>query len=238
MNTNVNNSSLIQDTNIALICDAENVSYKHMPFAVKTAKRMGVVKYLEAYACWSCGKSENWEKEAEENDIQLVDVKRVSTGTEAVDKSISYRLCTLSNKPDIHAIVLATSDSGFIDIISTMKKNGNILIGLGEDKTPVKYRREFDVFYNLTIGLYETKIHTLQSIPTTLALIYMLRKACIKAANSDGWAQLTSVGHYMKVQCESWQDSVGGLSLLGLVDYLGLFEVLKEENGNIFIKEQ
>ena len=238
MNINVNNSNLLQVVNVAFICDAENVSYKYMSTAIKIARRIGNIETAEAFGCWSCENNKKWKKTAEENNLQMVDVKRVIVGVDTVDKSVSFRLCTLSNTPDVHAIVLVSSDSGYVDIITTMKKNGNILVGVGEDKTPAKYRNEFDVFYNLTTGFYETKIQIIHDLKTTCALVYMLREACFETSDLEEWSQLAAIGHYLKTHYESWQESAVGFSLLSLITFLDLFEVHRTENENILVREQ
>ena len=163
----------IKDRTIALLVDSDNVSQKYFATLLDELSQYGRVTYRRLYGDFAKPKANGWEKAILDNSIELIYASSSYAKTVVTDKSTGKEQIYGKNTTDSKMIIdamdilhedkvdcfcLATSDSDFTNLAMRFRNDNIVVIGAGEEKTPVPFRNACDIFIRIDELLEAEKI--------------------------------------------------------------------------------
>lgn len=124
---------------IAVLIDGENVSHRHFRAILEMATRNFTVAILRIYGDWSLPNLKGWGDVARQFGIRTV--HQAHTGKSSADLELMMDATEIScSRSDISGFVVVSSDADFGQLCMRLRDQGKIVIGIGEEKTPLSYR--------------------------------------------------------------------------------------------------
>lgn len=131
-NTQVVNND---DYTIALLIDAENISYKYIPTLLEQLKSFGNITIRRVYGDFTSQILKPWKEICNEFSIKPIQGNVISTGKNNSDSVLIIDAMDILHDHRVDAFCLATSDSDFTSLAIRIREDGYFVIGAGEDKT-------------------------------------------------------------------------------------------------------
>ncbi len=126
---------------VAVLVDGENVSHIHSPEIFKTSAALGDLRLRRVYA--NVKLVPGWVAEP------AVRVVHSETGKNSADMLLAIEAVDLACTGGIDAFVLVTSDGDFSHLACYLREKGHFVIGIGESKAPLCFRRACSQFIQL-----------------------------------------------------------------------------------------
>ena len=150
------------EKSLALLIDAENVSAKYLSLIIDEANKTGKLTYRRVYGDWTTPQIGKWKKAC--SDYALTPVQQFSavSGKNSSDFSLVIDAMDILYSGKIDGYCIVSSDSDFTKLITRLKEDNMILIGMGEEKTPISLVSSYDEF------VYLDKLFLLDNPPVVL----------------------------------------------------------------------
>lgn len=145
---------------IAVLIDAENISYKYAKLALDEAARFGTVICKRIYADWSGSVSTSWRKVVQDYSIHPIQQFSTVAGKNASDSAMIIDAMDLLHEGRLQGFCLVSSDSDFTRLASRLRESEMLVVGMGEQKTPSSFINACDKFLYMDILLKEQKKET------------------------------------------------------------------------------
>lgn len=214
------------DKKIAIFFDAENISSKFVDEIFDELAKIGEVIIKKAYHDWSNPRSKSWCERLEEFAIEPIQVFPNLAGKNAVDIKLTVDVTNITYSKNIDTIVLVSSDSDFTVLVSDIKSKGIEIIGFGEIKTPMVFRKAFSTFYELP----QKKVNT---------IINILKDAIKNTKTDNEYSNLSQVSKYLKNKNSSYNpQNFGILKWSDIIKkYSEIFKIkYSEDKSTLYVK--
>ena len=247
-----------QDTNIALLIDADNSPASKIEEILDELANYGVINIRRAYGNWKSPHLKGWEAVLHEFAIQPMQQFAYTKGKGATDAAMIIDAMDLLYTKSLDGFCLVSSDSDFTPLVMRIRANGLKVFGFGEKKTPEPFVNACSKF------LYLENLGNLEPTPTPPAeaqeaakappppqpaklsakelkgntrLVSMLRKSVEAAADEEGWAGLGAVGQHISKQASFDSRNYGYAKLKDLFQAIGLFE-MRTKDKSIYVRDK
>ncbi|MBU3876637.1 NYN domain-containing protein [Faecalicatena sp. AGMB00832] len=167
------------DDKYALLIDADNVSAKYIKPILDELSKYGNVTYKRIYGDWTSTYSSSWKEELLQNSITPIQQFSYTHGKNATDSAMIIDAMDMLYTSELEGFCLVSSDSDFTKLASRLRESGKTVIGMGEDKTPVPFRKACDIFTVLELLLEDNTIEKEEK-----ALVHATNKES-KKCNTD-----------------------------------------------------
>jgi len=233
-----------QNNNIAMLIDCDNVSYKYIDGIINDLSKYGVVNIRNAYGNWKDPKLKGWEDSLQEYAIRPIQQFSYTQGKNASDIAMIIDVMDLLYTKELSAIALVTSDSDFTPVVFRILSNGLTVYGYGEKKTPSPFVNSCSQFIyaekliTADENEYDSKnfIYTKEELRGDKKLIFNLNKAIEITSDDNGWANIASVGIYLRQKSSFSPINYGYQKLGHLIKATDLYEVKKTgEQKNVLL---
>jgi uncharacterized protein (TIGR00288 family) len=182
--------------NIAILIDAENVSYKHLHKIIKNMSGYGKISVKRIYSDWTSPKRAAWIPFIHEfalttiQQFPNIDSKNVS------DFALVIDAMDLLYEGIFDCFCIVSSDSDFTQLAQKIKEKGKTVIGFGEKKANKTFINACDKF----IYLNEIVIKPVKpkEVKTDDALSGLIDGAIENLTGSDGWVKMVKIVPYLK----------------------------------------
>ena len=134
---------------IALLIDADNVSYKYMNALYKELIALGKITYKRMYGDFTQPTARGWRQIVNDYAITPVQQFTYTTGKNATDFRIIIDAMDILYTKNVDAFCIMSSDSDYTGIAKRLKESNIFIIGAGEKKTPVSFVNACDRFFQL-----------------------------------------------------------------------------------------
>lgn len=230
---------------IAVLVDADNVSYSRMGAVLTEVARFGTASVKRVYGDWTKPSLSSWKPVASEHVIQPIQQFANTVGKNATDSALIIDAMDLLYTSRFDAFCIVSSDSDFTRLASRIREEGVAVYGFGERKTPEAFRNACDRFIYLDVleapAAEDAPATRTRVAPAKLRgdtkLIGGLRQAIATASDEDGWASLGAVGKLMRKQQPDFDSRNWGYAklsdLLGATD---LFLVQSPPTGGMRVR--
>lgn len=141
------------DDRFALLIDAENVSAKYIKPILDELSKYGNVTYKRIYGDWTKTNHSSWKEELLQNSITPIQQFSYTQGKNATDSAMIIDAMDMLYTSELEGFCLVSSDSDFTKLASRLRESGKRVIGMGEDKTPLPFRKACDIFTVLELLL-------------------------------------------------------------------------------------
>lgn len=137
----------------ALLIDADNVSAKYIKPILDELSKYGNVTYKRIYGDWTSSYNSSWKEELLQNSITPIQQFSYTQGKNATDSAMIIDAMDMLYTSELEGFCLVSSDSDFTKLASRLRESGKMVIGMGENKTPVPFRKACDIFTELELLL-------------------------------------------------------------------------------------
>ena len=144
----------------ALLIDADNVSAKYIKPILDELSKYGNVTYKRIYGDWTKSNSASWKEELLQNSITPIQQFSYTQGKNSTDSAMIIDAMDMLYTSELEGVCLVSSDSDFTKLASRLRESGKMVIGMGEDKTPLQFRKACDILTVLEVLLEDNKIIT------------------------------------------------------------------------------
>ncbi|MEY8460776.1 NYN domain-containing protein [Eggerthellaceae bacterium 24-137] len=139
------------DKRFALLIDADNVSARYIKPILNELSKYGTVTIKRIYGDWTLTLHAKWKDALLENSITPIQQFGYTQGKNATDSAMIIDAMDILYTDNVDGFCLVSSDSDFTRLASRLRESGRTVIGMGEKKTPVPFRRACDVFTTLEL---------------------------------------------------------------------------------------
>lgn len=140
----------------ALLIDSDNVSAKYIKPILDELSKYGNVTYKRIYGDWTRSQSSSWKEVLLQNSITPIQQFSYTHGKNATDSAMIIDAMDMLYTNALEGFCLVSSDSDFTKLASRLREGGRTVIGMGESKTPVPFRKACDIFTELELLLEDS----------------------------------------------------------------------------------
>lgn len=181
------------DKTTALFIDCDNISPDFLDDIINVLPQYGKSIIKHAYADWSKPNSQSWLTRLNVYGIKPIQVLSSNGVKNASDMQIIIDIMKTINNNKINVIILVSSDSDFTSIAHEVVSTGLDMVGMGETKTNISFRKACSVFIELPIKKHLDKHNELK-------IVKVLTNAILAIKDNDDFALLAQLGTYLKNQ--------------------------------------
>lgn len=128
----------MEEKRIALLIDAENTSVKYLPAIFSELKQYGVITYRHMYGDFSTQGLARWNEEARNHAIVPILQPHYSSSKNAADIMLVIDAMDILYKDKVDGFCIVSSDSDFTRLVTRIREEGKIVIGMGTSKKSSK----------------------------------------------------------------------------------------------------
>lgn len=146
-----------QDKKIALLIDAENISRNYRKIIMQELAKYGTTTYRRIYGDFTSGKI-NWTSEdmlkyslTPVQQYSNTSQKNKNAGKNSSDITLVIDAMDILYSGNVEGFCIVSSDSDFTKLASRLREAGMFVIGMGEEKTPLAFRKSCEKFILLDI---------------------------------------------------------------------------------------
>lgn len=247
----------LSDLRLAVLIDADNVSYKYVKELLEEVARYGTPTIKRIYGDWTESTASGWKKVLLENAITPIQQYRYTTGKNATDSAMIIDAMDILFENKVDGFCIVASDSDYTRLALRLRESGKKVLGIGEKKTPQAFIAACDKFIYLEIiaknaepeekkekeektsgkkkpaaKKQEPKVSKLDR-----KFVKLLRTSVEDVADENGWAFLGDVGNMLLKKQPSFDSRNYGFSkLCPLIRSTGLFDIDQRDTNNRQIK--
>ena len=136
---------------IALLIDAENISYKYIDTIFDELKEIGSVTIRKVYGDLSKEGTKPWVNPIQKYAITPVQQYQNTKGKNSSDMALVIDAMDILYNNPVEVFCIASSDSDFTRLASRIRQEGKMVIGMGESKSSQPFVNAFDKFQYLDL---------------------------------------------------------------------------------------
>lgn len=206
--------SHMNNSKVAVLIDAENISPKYAQLMLSEAGNFGNVICKRIYGDWSCSSLSSWKMPIMEHSINAIQQFHSASGKNASDSALIIDAMDLLHEGKYQSICIVSSDSDFTKLALRLRESEVYVVGMGEQKTLASFRSACDKFLYLDVLFKENsegkekpnpeekegKQQTIeisdasQSGLNLNTVITTINEIIDTVSDEDGWAGLATVG--------------------------------------------
>ena len=137
---------------IAVLIDSDNISANYISAVLDEVAAYGIASIRRIYGDWTSPNLAKWKDELLKNSLTPMQQFANTTGKNATDSAMIIDAMDILYSKDVDGFCIVSSDSDFTRLASRLRESGSLVIGMGEEKTPLSFRKactKFIVLENL-----------------------------------------------------------------------------------------
>lgn len=136
----------IKDKIIALLIDSDNISCDYFSIILDELSQYGKVTYRRLYGDFTNPQANGWKQALLDYSIEQIQQVAFTKGKNATDSKMIIDAMDILYQGKVDCFCLATSDSDFTNLAMRFRNDNLVVIGAGEQKTPISFRNACDRF--------------------------------------------------------------------------------------------
>lgn len=200
------------DLQIAILIDADNVSYRKIEEILNEVKRYGIPTIKRIYGDWTNPYVEKWKDKLLTHAITPIQQYSYTQGKNSTDSALIIDAMDILHSDRVDGFCIVSSDSDFTRLATRLRESGKLVIGIGEKKTPKPFIASCDKFIYVEIFEKNQKKETVTKKkqqnqpkpapvdnPASIAVLdeetlELLKDTVDDTADENGWAFLGEIG--------------------------------------------
>ena len=130
----------IKDKIIALLIDSDNISSDYFSIILDELSQYGKVTYRRLYGDFTNPQANGWKQALLDYSIEQIQQVAFTKGKNATDSKMIIDAMDILYQGKVDCFCLATSDSDFTNLAMRFRNDNLVVIGAGEQKTPISFR--------------------------------------------------------------------------------------------------
>jgi hypothetical protein len=227
---------------IALLIDGDNAQPSLIENILTEAGRYGSITIRRIYGDWTTANMKGWKDTLNNNAIQPIQQFRYTVGKNATDSAMIIDAMDILHSGSVDGFCIVSSDSDYTRLATRIREKGIFVMGIGKRTTPKAFINGCNIFiYTENLGpVVKTtrtrkttkKPDTKDEKSKTFNPIPLLQGGIEMAIQEDGWANLATIGFYLRQVDPGFDPRTYGHKQLSqlIKSYPKLFEMrVKEE---------
>jgi len=225
--------------NIALLIDGDNAQPSLIGKILAEAGKYGLITIRRIYGDWTTVNMSGWKHALHDNAIQPIQQFRYTVGKNATDSALIIDAMDILHGHLVDGFCIVSSDSDYTRLATRVREMGFFVMGIGKRGTPKAFVNACNVFiYTENLVSLETPSKE-KRIPKKLGgreseeaskkfdPVPLLRGAFDMAVQEDGWANLGTIGFYLRQLDPGFDPRTYGFKQLSqlIKSYASLFEI-------------
>lgn len=125
---------------IALLIDAENITYRNVDGIMNEVEKLGVVQVRRIYADWTSEVMRGWRQTVLTNALTPIHQFQSSLGKGNSDSALIIdAMDILFKNKDIESFCIVSSDADFTRLATKLREEGKLVLGIGSNYTPAPF---------------------------------------------------------------------------------------------------
>jgi uncharacterized LabA/DUF88 family protein len=219
---------------IALLIDGDNAQASLISQILTEAGKYGQLTIRRIYGDWTTSSMQGWKETLNAAAIQPIQQFRYTVGKNATDSAMIIDAMDILNSGLVDGFCLVSSDSDYTRLATRIRESGIFVMGIGKRITPKAFVNACNVFiYTENLDIKEPAPKEKKSAKKTSTKeekkkfdpVPLLKGAYDMAIQEDGWANLATMGFYLRQLDPSFDPRTYG--------YKQLSQLIKAQ-GNLF----
>lgn len=193
------------DLKLAVLIDADNIPYSNIKGMLEEIAKFGIPTIKRIYGDWTMPTVSGWKPALLEHAITPIQQYSYTRGKNATDAAMIIDAMDILHSEKVDGFCLVSSDSDFTKLATRLRESGNLVIGLGEKKTPKPFIVACDKFIYIEIIDSKNQTKNVKDISKKSSqqnnvekvdqeLIQLIKSTVQDIEDDDGWAALSAVG--------------------------------------------
>lgn len=141
---------------IAVLVDSDNISATYISAILDEVAAYGVASIRRIYGDWTSSQAAKWKDILLNNSLTPMQQFSNTSGKNATDSAMIIDAMDILYSGDVDGFCIVSSDSDFTRLASRLRESGRQVIGMGEEKTPLAFRKACTKFVTLENLLKES----------------------------------------------------------------------------------
>lgn len=150
---------------IALLIDAENISYKDLPRILNQVNPLGQVILKAAFGDWDLPNMQAWRETAEHHEFKIRHQSNPSKIKNSSDMRLIMDAMDIIHCVDVDAFCLVTNDADYIPLCDKIRESKKYVIGIGYEQAAEAFIRACDQFVFIRRKKASAEPPTLPTMP-------------------------------------------------------------------------
>lgn len=249
------------DLRLAVLIDADNVPYANVKAMLAEIARYGTPTIKRIYGDWTQPTLSGWKKVLLENAVTPIQQYSYTSGKNSTDSAMIIDAMDILYTNRVDGFCLVSSDCDFTRLATRLREAGELVIGIGEQKTPTPFISACDRFIYLEILADEKKkkqprpsrskgAPPTPGEPETVAAVAkprgnslprdvaeMIVVSVNDLADENGWAFLGDLGNLLLKKQPSFDSrNYGYQKLSQLIQAMDRFDIEPRDTANAHVK--
>lgn len=134
---------------IAVLVDSDNISARYISAILDEVATYGIASIRRVYGDWTSTHAGKWKDELLSNSLTPMQQFENTTGKNSTDSAMIIDAMDILYSGDVNGYCIVSSDSDFTRLASRLRESGSLVIGMGEEKTPLSFRKACTKFVAL-----------------------------------------------------------------------------------------
>lgn len=238
-----------EDTRIAVLIDSDNISPKYLQYILTELGNYGTPTIKRSYGDFSGTSKRSLKQSLLDLSIKPMHQYSYTKGKNATDSSLIIDAMDILHEHKVDSFCIVSSDSDFIGLVTRIREEGLMVIGMGERKTSKYFVVACDQFKYLEVleeSYKEDLVQEIQpsnntqknteksSMISKKALIKSITKIIQENSDEDDWIGLGELGSRLQKRHNDFDSrNYGQSKLSSLIKSFGVFDVeLRRKNNN------
>ena len=143
---------------IAVLIDSDNISANYISAILDEVVTYGIASVRRAYGDWTSPQAAKWKEELLNSSLTPMQQFGNTAGKNSTDSAMIIDAMDILYSNSVDGFCIVSSDSDFTRLASRLRESGSLVIGMGEEKTPLAFRKactKFVVLESLAAENYE-----------------------------------------------------------------------------------
>jgi len=229
---------------IAILIDGDNAQPSLIGPILTEAAKYGSITIRRIYGDWTTSNMGGWKEALNNHAIQPIQQFRYTIGKNATDSAMIIDAMDILHGGQVDGFCLVSSDSDYTRLATRIRELGVFVMGIGKQKTPKAFVNACNLFIyteNLVprqpqrpVRRDRHRTEPKDLPPKDADAAPLLRGAYEMAMQEDGWANLGTMGFYLRQLDPGFDPRTYGFKQLSqlMKKQAGLFEMrTQEESG-------
>jgi len=221
--------------NLAVLIDGDNIPSAYISEMMEEITKYGNPTIKRIYGDWTRPGLTKWKNLLLENAITPIQQYGYTTGKNATDSAMIIDAMDILYSEKVQWFCLVSSDSDFTKLATRLREAGQLVIGIGEKKTPNPFVVACDKFIFIEILKQLTK-ETKWSSSSVDSLwdkeLSLISSSINDLSDENGWAFLWDVWNLIQKKRPSFDSrNYGFQKLTPLIQSTGKFEISERDSG-------
>jgi len=222
--------------NLAVLIDGDNIPSAYISEMIEEITKYGNPTIKRIYGDWTRPGLNKWKNLLLENAITPIQQYGYTTGKNATDSAMIIDAMDILYSEKVQGFCLVSSDSDFTKLATRLREAGQLVIGIGEKKTPNPFVVACDKFVFIEILKKQTEASKDASSWVDILWdkeISLIATSINDLSDESGWAFLGDVWNLIQKKRPSFDSrNYGFEKLTPLIVATGKFEISERENAN------